>query len=109
MSDPFHPLVDDARAWARETFGDAALGDARRTDRLVRVAETALRRPAGCITEVFTRDADRQGAYALLESPAVPLAAVAEAAFGATVTQLLTRGVSPVSYTHLTLPTSDLV
>lgn len=36
--------------------------------RLVLVAAQAARRPAGKVTEVFGNDADRQGAYGLLES-----------------------------------------
>jgi len=37
----------------------------------VRVAERAARRPAGRVTETFTRSDERQGAYGLLESAAV--------------------------------------
>lgn len=96
MSDPFHPLVEDARSWSQDTFGEAELGDSRRTDRLVRMAETVLRRPAGRVTEVFVRDADRQGAYGLLENSAVTPDAVGEAAFRATIAQLRTRGLTHV-------------
>ena len=39
--------------------------------RLVLVAAQAARRPAGKVTEVFGNDADRQGAYGLLESQEV--------------------------------------
>jgi hypothetical protein len=42
--------------------------DARWLARLVLVAAQAARRPAGKVTEVFGNDADRQGAYGLLES-----------------------------------------
>src|SRR5579871_5716997 len=55
-------------AWAREHFGKVDLGDARRTARLVRMAASAAASPAGTVTEVFQKDAERQGAYDLLES-----------------------------------------
>lgn len=55
-------------AWAAEQFGSVDLGDVRRTTRLVRVAASAAMAPAGTVTAVFTDDAERQGAYDLLES-----------------------------------------
>jgi hypothetical protein len=54
--------------WAQEEFGKAKIRDARGLARLVLVAAQAARRPAGKVTEVFGNDADRQGAYGLLES-----------------------------------------
>jgi hypothetical protein len=54
--------------WAQREFGKAKIKDARWLVRLVLVAAQAARRPAGKITEVFGNDADRQGAYGLLES-----------------------------------------
>jgi hypothetical protein len=57
--------------WAQEEFGRAGIEDRRWGRRLVRVAEQAARRPAGRVTETFVDDAERQGAYGLLESGAV--------------------------------------
>jgi hypothetical protein len=54
--------------WAQREFGKAKIRDARWLARLVLVAAQAARRPAGKVTEVFGNDADRQGAYGLLES-----------------------------------------
>lgn len=54
--------------WAQREFGKAKVKDARWLARLVLVAAQAARRPAGKVTEVFGNDADRQGAYGLLES-----------------------------------------
>jgi len=54
--------------WAQREFGKAKVKDARWVARLVLVAAQAARRPAGKVTEVFGNDADRQGAYGLLES-----------------------------------------
>lgn len=74
-----------AQTWAEREFGDAALGDERRTRRLVEIAAGALRRPAGRVTEVFGTDAGRQGAYDFLENEAVSAGAILEAAVRATV------------------------
>lgn len=77
--------LEDPQDWATQTFGDASLGDTRRTARLVRMATVAAARPAGKITQVYQTSADRQGAYGFLENPAVTAAAVATADHRATV------------------------
>jgi hypothetical protein len=61
---------NEARDWAAEEFGDAELGDVRRTQRLVSMAGTSLRRPAGRVLQVFQTSAERQGAYDLLTNDA---------------------------------------
>jgi Transposase DNA-binding/Transposase Tn5 dimerisation domain len=66
----------DARQWAREEFGEARLGDQRRTSRLVAMAATALSRPAGRVSGVFANKAEREGAYDLLANPGVDSDAV---------------------------------
>jgi hypothetical protein len=71
-------------SWAAESFGRAQLGDERRTRRLVAMAEATARRPAGRVTEVFSRPAERQAAYDLLEHDCVPQQQVAGALFDAT-------------------------
>lgn len=70
-------------SWAFEEFGQVRLADPRWRRRLVSMAERAARRPAGRVTETFARSDERQGAYGLLESPAVDADAVGEAMFGA--------------------------
>ena len=62
--------MDDTspRAWASSLFGSCALGDPRRTRRLVDVAATLAERPAGTVTRVFKQSGAREGAYRLLES-----------------------------------------
>src|SRR5688572_12923397 len=72
------------RAWANRCFGRAQLGDTRRTRRLVAMAESAATRPAGRVTEVFSRPAERQAAYDLLEHDTVDRQRVAECLFDAT-------------------------
>jgi len=69
----------EAREWAREEFGDAKLGDRRRTQRVVSMASTALARPAGRILQVFQTSAERQGAYDLLGNRACRPEALIEA------------------------------
>lgn len=66
--------------WAAQEFGDANLGDPRRTRRLVAVGAACAAHPAGKVTEVFNEGADREGAYRLLENEAVPAAEIAAAA-----------------------------
>lgn len=61
----------EGRQWAYETFGGAKVGSCRRLRRLVDVATTLARRPAGTVTGVFDDSADREGAYRLLSNPAV--------------------------------------
>ena len=68
-----------------DEFGDAELGDRRRTDRLVAAGAGALARPAGRVTEVFELAAEREGVYRLLENDEVPTEAIGEAAARATV------------------------
>jgi hypothetical protein len=72
-------VTDAAWAWAQQTFGHAALGDARRTARLVAMGAGALAHPAGRITQVYGTDAERQGAFGLLAHPALPRGALARA------------------------------
>ena len=44
----------DAQIWAREQFGDAELGDARRSSRLVRMIARAAERPSGRLSAVYS-------------------------------------------------------
>jgi Transposase DNA-binding/Transposase DDE domain len=69
----------EARDWADGEFGEAALGDARRTQRLVSMAATARQRPAGRILQVFSTSAERQGAYDLLSNSACKPQALTDA------------------------------
>ncbi|MBI5478751.1 MAG: hypothetical protein HY906_07850 [Deltaproteobacteria bacterium] len=65
-------------------FGDADLGDQRRTQRLVRMGAQMAARPGGKVTEVFTEPAAREAAFRLLENDDVDPAAVAETIHRAT-------------------------
>jgi hypothetical protein len=76
--------VDD---WAFGVFGHAEIEDKRWGRRLVQMASRAARRPAGRVTEAFSNDAERQGAYGLLESEAVSADQVASPMFVACARQ----------------------
>ena len=77
----------DAHDWATAEFGHAALGDARRTRRLIGVARGVLMRPGGTIGAVFNNLAELHGAYDFVENDAVPPAAIAAAMGVATATR----------------------
>ena len=63
--------MDGTHDWALEEFGRVELGDRRREDRCVRMAAALAAAPAGHVSDVFARDADRQGAYDFLENTAI--------------------------------------
>lgn len=70
---------NEVRRWAWEEFGQAELGDARRTHRAVAMAEAVARSPAGKVSAVFADGAERQGAYDFLESARVAAEPLVEA------------------------------
>lgn len=82
-----HAIPDDARSVAHETFGHAALGDRRRTARLVAMTARALAQPGGTLQAVFDNPAELHGAYDLVENDAVDPQAVLAAAATATATR----------------------
>lgn len=96
-------MSNDTVDWAWETFGSAELGDARRVGRLVSVVAQVAQAPAGHVTQVFERSAEREGAFRLLENPSVRAEAVAEAAFDATA-----RLCSPEKLVYVALDGSTL-
>jgi Transposase DNA-binding/Transposase Tn5 dimerisation domain len=59
--------AESARQWAKEMFGGAALGDCRRTRRVVEMATTAVRAGGGRVSSVFKVAREQQAAYDLLE------------------------------------------
>lgn len=63
-------------AWARGEFETLRTGDRRRALRWVNMATRVAERPAGKVSEVFSRDKERQGAYDLLEGGKVSADAV---------------------------------
>jgi hypothetical protein len=73
-----------AHAWALEQFGQARLGDARRTARLVNMASRAAQNPAGRLADVFNCARELDAAYDLVESKHVAPTAIGEATARAT-------------------------
>lgn len=69
-------MRSEEAAWAREEFETLRTGDRRRAVRLVNMATRAAQSPAGKVSEVFSRDKERQGAYDLLEGGRVSVDAV---------------------------------
>lgn len=94
---------DAAEAWAREEFGDAELGDARRTSRVVRIAAGALRRPRPTVAGTFGRTAAAEGAFRLLENDGVSVDELASAAHRATARRCasLSTVIVPIDGTSL--------
>lgn len=72
-------------AWARQEFGSASLGDARRTRRLIEMAATAAKAPAGRVSEVFTTARAAQAAYDFLEHDTVEASSMLDAAARSTL------------------------
>lgn len=70
----------DVQRWAVEEFGHAALGDARRTARLVAMAERLAGHAQGTVTRTFALAAERQAAYRWLENPDILQENLADAA-----------------------------
>lgn len=77
-------VLSDCYSWAKGIFGLAALGDLRRTRRLVTLA-TSLAQHAGLsIVKSSHSSAEVEGAYRLLRNPNISPDAIADAGFIAT-------------------------
>jgi hypothetical protein len=83
--------ISEVEAWAEEQFGGAALGDARRTARLVRMAVRAAQNPSGKLSEVFTSDRELDAAYDFVERDQTRVGRLEEAVGEATAR----KGVGP--------------
>jgi DDE family transposase len=62
----------EERAWVSEELGELEVVDARLKTRAKRMAKRAMECGGGRISDVFCNDAERQGAYDLLEGGRVP-------------------------------------
>jgi Transposase DNA-binding len=63
--------LQNAEAWAVETFGAAELGDPRRTDRLVKVASALGENPSVSLPASMRNWAETHAAYQFLGNPAI--------------------------------------
>jgi hypothetical protein len=70
-------MDDSPQAWAVAEFGDAQLGDRRRSQRLVAMGATLASRPAGRITRAFANSAEREAGYRLVENDGFTATAIA--------------------------------
>jgi hypothetical protein len=71
-------LILDTNTWSRQQFSDCELGDERRTQRLVRLAEQVVSHPSGGFPEQTETWADLKAAYRLLDRSEVTFHAIAE-------------------------------
>jgi hypothetical protein len=60
--------VDELHAWAEREFGDAELGDVRRSDRLVALGRAMAMAPSRSIPQLFARPYDVKAAYTFLRN-----------------------------------------
>jgi hypothetical protein len=97
-----------ATRWALEEFGSVNLGDARRPRRLTMMADAAWRRPAGKVSAVFERAAEREGAYDFLENRHVRPEAIAAGMFEATARRAAKKQSVYVAIDHTSLTLTDV-
>ncbi len=64
------------KTFGEVNFGDAKLGDVRRTNRLVAVADAIVRHPGGSLPEKLETPKERDGMYHLMQCPTVTHASV---------------------------------
>jgi Transposase DDE domain/Transposase DNA-binding len=75
-----------------DDFGGAALGDARRTSRVVSMAKRVSCASSGKVSAVFKNRKEREGAYDLLESKHLDVHALANSMFAATALRAKAAG-----------------
>lgn len=75
--------MNELLEWAADEFGQAQLGDVRRSVRLVGMAAASAEHPHGLVTQVFRDSAEREAAFRFLESRRIDDAAVAAPMFAA--------------------------
>ena len=73
--------------WAKSTFGQADLGDPRRTTRLVKLAETLANEPGKPLVSITQSPADMEGAYRFIRNEHVNADAIAKAGYLVTAAQ----------------------
>jgi len=79
-------LIQCPKQWSEITFGSCNLGDERRTQRLVQVAEGLARHIGQSMVKSCANDAEIEGAYRLIRNNEVSSKAIAEGGFKATAT-----------------------
>ena len=69
--------MDSVNEWAQLNFGGCQLGDKRRTDRLVQVAEEVANNPSASLPSQFEKWGDLKAAYGLFDREQVTFEAIA--------------------------------
>ncbi|EFH88077.1 IS4/Tn5 family transposase DNA-binding protein [Ktedonobacter racemifer] len=62
--------LQHADKWAAQTFGAAELGDPRRTDRLIKIANALAENPSASLPHALETWGETQGGYRFLSNPA---------------------------------------
>lgn len=100
-------MRSEEAAWAREEFETLRTGDRRRALRLVNMATRAAEKPAGKVSEVFSKDKERQGAYDLLEGGRVSVESVLLAMGDATARRAAAEGFAFVAVDGASITLTD--
>jgi transposase-like protein len=77
-------FISDVQSWSESTFGGCALGDARRTKRLVKMAASLASRTGQSLVKSIDDESQVEGAYRLLRNTQVMSEDIAEGGFCAT-------------------------
>lgn len=75
--------LTDLECWSHEEFGNAALGNTKRTRRLVSIASRTAERSCSQITQMCSSSAERQGAYKFFENNTIRSSQVGRSAYHA--------------------------
>lgn len=74
-------MIDNVE-WAEKTFGEANLGDPRRTSRLVKLAATLANTPGKPLVNITESPADMEGAYRFIRNESVDATSIQGVAQG---------------------------
>jgi hypothetical protein len=81
-------FIKDTEQWAEQTFGNADLGDKRRTKRLVKLSGQLAARTGASIVQAAGDTAAIEGAYRFIRNNKIDASDIAEAGFNALLGQL---------------------
>ena len=85
-------FISDVHSWSENTFGKCALGDARRTKRLVKMAASLAASIGQSVVKSIDDESQVEGAYRLLRNAQVRSEDIAEGGFLATAARVKDKG-----------------
>jgi hypothetical protein len=85
-------FISDVKSWSENTFGKCALGDARRTKRLVKMIASLAKSIGQSVVKSIDDESQVEGAYRLLRNAEVLSEDIAEGGFSATAALVKDRG-----------------